>query len=199
MIFRISFSDVFHFTLNARKGPLVPEGFVLETPPECRPAPLRRHSVSPSFHSTLPAISQSPTSPLMFAISETLSGPVTVIGNDSTQTLVNIVAQSAHPKSILILDASAHERRQTRRISFADSASASRSVTPTNDISVGQVPCEPSTPAGETQRQSEDIKENVPEVGKTSRRRSIRHAMSMLAPRAYRGKAHRFSVPAFRH
>jgi hypothetical protein len=189
MIFRISFSDVFHFTLNARKGPLIPEGFVLETPPERRPTSLRRHSVPPSFPSTLPTIVQSPTSPLVFAVPETLSGPVMVIGNDSTETLVNIVPQPVYPKPILILNASAHERRQTRRISFADSVT-SRSVTPTNGISVGQVLCEPPAAVGETQRQSEDIKESVPEVGKESRRKSIRRVMSMLAPRAYRGKPH---------
>jgi len=199
MIFRISFSDVFHFTLNARKGPLIPDGFVLETPPERRPTPLRRLSVSPSFPLTLPTIPQSPTSPLVFAVSESLSGPVMMKGNDSTETLVNTIAQPVHPKPILILDASAHERRQTRRISFADSVTTSRSVTPTNGISVGHVPCEPSAAAGEAQQQCEDIKENVPEVGKESRRKSIRRAMSLLAPRAYRGKVHRFSVPVFHH
>jgi len=197
MIFRISFSDVFHFTLNARKGPLIPDGFVLETPPERRPIPPRRLSVSPSFPLTLPAIPQSPTSPLVFAVSESLSGPVMMKENDSTETLVNTIAQPMHPKPILILDASAHERRQTRRISFADSVTTSRSVTPTNGINVGHVPCEPSAAAGEAQQQCEDIKENVHEVGKKSRKKSIRRAMSLLAPRAYRGKVHRFSVPVF--
>ncbi|OAX33107.1 hypothetical protein K503DRAFT_775966 [Rhizopogon vinicolor AM-OR11-026] len=189
MIFRISFSDVFNFI---RKGPLIPEGFVLETPPEYKPTPLQRQPESPISHSTLPTISQSPVSPLAYPISETPSGHVILIGHDSTETLVNVVVQPVHPKPILILDAFAHERRQTRRISFVDSAIMSRSTTPTDAISVGQ----PSVATGETFGQAEDLRD-VSEVEKKSRRKSIVRSMSLrLTPHAYRRKARRSSVPA---
>jgi hypothetical protein len=41
MSFWISFSDILYFTRNARKTPLIPEGFVLETPPEHKGTAIR--------------------------------------------------------------------------------------------------------------------------------------------------------------
>lgn len=187
MIFRVSFS-VFYFTLHARKRSLIPEGFVLETSTERTPTPLQRQPESPTFHSTLPAISQSPAFSFASPISEIPSGPVVLIGNDSTETLVNVAAQPFHPKPILILNPPAHVDRQTRRISFADS------VTPSNVTSVNQIPCQPSTAAGGTLRHIENTREDVPEAGKISRRKSIVRTMSLLAPKGvYRRRARRSS------
>lgn len=194
MIFRISFSDVFHFTLNVRKGPLIPEGFVLETPPKHKPTSLQRQPGSPTSHSILPSISQSPVFQFASPVSETPSG--------STETLVNIIVQPVHLKPILILhpSATAHEGLQTRRISFADSGIAPCSRTPTDAISMGQVTqvvCKPSMTTEETLGQGDNLRENMLDVGKKARRKSlrIRQTMSLLVPRAYCGKARRFSVP----
>ena len=193
MIFRVSFS-VFYFILHARKRSIVPEGFVVETPSERTPTPLQRQPESPTFHSTLPTIFQSPPLSLASPVSETPSRPVVLIGNDSTETLVNVVAQPFHPKPILILNPSAHVDRQTRRISFADSVTTPCSVTPINVTSVDHIPCQPSAAAGGTLRHIENTRENVPEAGKISRRKSFVRTMSLLAPKGvYRRRAHRSS------
>lgn len=168
MSFWISFSDILYFTRNARKTPLIPEGFVLETPPE--------HKVS------------SPVS--------SVQGPVILIGNNSTDTLVNIVSKPGSPPPILQLYPPANEVVETRRISFADCPIPSRPVAPVNVIDVGQVPPKPSVvTAAETQ--AKPFREFVPNVEKRSRRKSWMRSMSLLAPRTSGTKAHRFSVPAF--
>jgi len=199
----ISFPDVLRFALNARKGPLIPEGFILETLPE-KPTPLRhelKSRQSPAFRSPPPSpiTSQPPESLFTSPVSQTPSGSVTMTRNDSTETLVDIIVQPAHLKSILILHTPAHEVRQTRRISFADTAIMPCPGTPTTVASMGQV-------AEETLGQGEDLMESLPrasslptqtvaEARKTSRRKSIMRTMSLLAPPVYRGKAWRLSVP----
>lgn len=171
MSFWISFSDILYFTRNARKTPLIPEGFVLETPPE--------HKVS------------SPVS--------SVQGPVILIGNNSTDTLVNItVTKPGSPPPILQLHPPANEAVQTRRISFADCPTPSRPVAPVNVIDVGQVPPKPSVAtASAAETQAKSLREFVPNLEKRSQRKSWMRRMSLLAPRTSGTKAHRFSVPAF--
>ncbi|KAG0701995.1 hypothetical protein DFH29DRAFT_999763 [Suillus ampliporus] len=197
MVFRISFSDVLYFTRNARKGPLIPEGFVLETPPEYKHTPLHLKLESPTFCSILPTIPQSPILPPASPVPDTLLGPVILIGNDSTETLVDVVPQPVFPTPILQLHPRTHEYLPTRRISFAVCAIPERPVKPSNVIDVGEVPSKPSAAAREIHEQGQYFRENVPELEKKSRRKSIVRTMSFLAPRRSRTKAHRFSVPVF--
>lgn len=198
MSFWVSFSDVLYFTRNsARKAPLIPEGFVLETPPARKPTPLQLKPESPTFRSTLPTISQSPVLSPTSLVPETPLGPVILIGNDSTETLVDVVAKPGSPTPILQLHPPANEAMQTRRISFAVCATPSRPVKPVNIIDVGQVPSKPSAVAAEIPEQANHFKENVPNMEKKSKRKRIVRSMSFLAPRISGTKAHRFSVPVF--
>lgn len=170
MSFWITFSDILYFTRNARKTPLIPEGFVLETPPE--------HKVP------------SPAS--------SIQGPVILLGNNSTETLVNIVSKPGSPTPILQLHPPANEAVQTRRISFADCPTPSRPVAPVNVIDIAQVPPKPSVAtAAETPEQAKPFREIVSNLETKSKRKSWMRSMSLLAPRTSGTKAHRFSVPAF--
>ncbi|KAG1727553.1 uncharacterized protein EDB91DRAFT_1252238 [Suillus paluster] len=197
MIFWISFSNVLHFTRHERRGHLIPEGFVLETPPERKPTPLQFTPESPTFYSIPPIIPQSPMLPPASLGLDTTLGPVILIGNDSTETLVNVITQPVFPTPILQHHPRTHETLPTRRISFAVCATPERSVKPPSVIDVDQVPCKPCAAAGETSEQGEYFKENVPEVEKISRRKSIARALSLRGSRTSRTKAHRFSVPVF--
>jgi hypothetical protein len=198
MSFWISFSDILHFTRNARKAPLIPEGFVLETPPEREATVIQLKPESPTSCSTLPTISQSSVPSLASFVPETVLGPVILIGNNSTQTLVNVVSKPGSPTPILQLHPPAKEAVETRRISFADCPTPSRPVEPVNVMDVGQVPPKPSVAtAAETPEQAKPFRENVPILEKKSKRKSGMRRMSLLAPRTSGTKAHRFSVPAF--
>lgn len=197
MSFWISFSDILYFTRNARKTqtPLIPEGFVLETPPERKATVIQLKPEPPTFCSTPPTISQSPVPSPTSSAPETPLGPVILIGDNSTETLVNIVSKSGSPTPILQLYPPASKVMQTRRISFADCPTPPRPVEPVNVIDVGQVPPKPS--AVETPERAKPFRENVPKTEKKSKRRTIMQSMSLLAPRTSSTKAHRFSVPAF--
>ncbi|KAG2135164.1 hypothetical protein DEU56DRAFT_808356 [Suillus clintonianus] len=197
MSFWISFSNVLYFTRNARKTPLIPEGFVLETPPEHNPTPLQFKPESPTFRSTLPTIPQSPATSSASLVPETSLGPVILIGNDSTETLVDVVTQPVFPISILQLHPPAKEAQQTRRISFAVCATPPHPVRPVNVIDVGQVPSKPSAATAETHEQAEHFREDVPDTEKKTKRKSIVRSMSFLGPRTSRTKARRLSVPVF--
>lgn len=197
MSFRISFSDLLYFTRNARKAPLIPEGFVLETPPERKAVEIQLKPEPPIFRSTLPTISQSPVSSPASSILEIPLGPVILTGDNSTETLVNVISKPGFPPPILQLYPSANKPVQTRRISFADCIMPSRPVEPVNVVDVGQVPSKPSAAAAETPEQAKPFREDVPNMEKTSKRKSIVRSMSLLASRTSGAKAHRFSVPAF--
>ncbi|KAG2131603.1 uncharacterized protein EDB93DRAFT_1108068 [Suillus bovinus] len=187
MTFRISFSDLLFFTRNARKAPLIPEGFVLEKPLERKATSIQLKPESPTFPSALPTTSQSPVPLPASPTPETPLMPVFSIGNPSTETLVNVVSQPGSPTPILQLYPPANEAVQTRRISFADCATPSRSVKPVNVIDVGQVSYKPSAAAAETHEQAKAFREDVPDMEKKSKRKSIMRST----------KAHRFSVPVF--
>ncbi|KAG1798554.1 uncharacterized protein HD556DRAFT_1440259 [Suillus plorans] len=195
----ISFSDIFYFTRNARKAPLIPEGFVLETPLECKTttAAIQLKPESPTSRSTLPTISQSPEPLPASSTPQTPLEPVIFIGNNSTETLVNVVSKPGFPTSILQLYPSANEAAHTRRISFADCATPSRPVKPVNVIDMGQVSYKPSAAAVETPEQAKPLREDVPDTEKKLKRKSIMRSMSLLGPRASGTKARRFSVPVF--
>lgn len=194
MSFRISFSDLLYFTRNARKAPLIPEGFVLETPPERKPAEIQ---LKPTFCSPLPTISQSLVPSPASSILETPLGSVISTGNNSTETLVNVVSKPGFPPPILQLYPPANKPVHTRRISFADCVMPSRTVEPLNVVDVGQVPSKPPAAAAETPEQVKPYREDVPNMEKTSKRKSIVRSMSLLARRTSGTKAQRFSVPAF--
>lgn len=197
MSFRFSFSDILYFTRNARKAPLIPEGFVLETPPERKATEIPFKPESSTSRSTLPTISQSLVSSPASSILEVPLGPVTLTGSDSMETLVNVVSKPGFPPPILQLYPPANGATHTRRISFADYATPPRPVEPVNVIDVSRVPSKPSAAAAETPEQAKPSRENVPNVEKKTKRRSIVRSISLLAPRTSGTKAHRFSVPAF--
>ncbi|KAG2099599.1 uncharacterized protein F5147DRAFT_336227 [Suillus discolor] len=194
----ISFSDIFYFTRNARKAPLIPEGFVLETPLERKPTTaIQLKPESPTSRSTLPTISKS-TIPLPASSNpQTPPEPVIFIGNNSTETLVNVVSKPGFPTSILQLYPSVNEAAHTRRISFAECATPSRPVKPVNVIDMDQVSSKPPAAAVETPEQAKPLREDVPDTEKKLKRKSIMRSMSLLAPRAPGTKTRRFSVPVF--
>lgn len=196
MSFWMSFSDALYFTRIARKAPLIPEGFVLETPPERKAMEIQLKPESPTFSSTLPTIPQSPVPSPTSSVLEIPLGPVILIGNNSTETLVSVVSKPESLTPIPQLHPPANEAVQTRRISFADCATPSRPVEPVNVIDVGQVPPKPSVAAAETPEQTQPFRENVLNMEKKSKRKSIVR-MSLPAPRTSGTKAHRFSVPVF--
>ncbi|KAG1854477.1 hypothetical protein DFJ58DRAFT_727910 [Suillus subalutaceus] len=199
MSFRISFSDLFYFTRNARKAPLIPEGFVLETPPERKAAEIQLKPEPPTFPSILPTTSQSPEPSPASSVLEISLAPVISTENNSTETLVNVVSKAGFPPPILQLYPPANKAGHTRRISFADCVMPSRPAEPLDVVDVGgrQVPSKPSAAAAETPEQAKPFIGDVPNVEKTSKRKSIVRSISLLARRASGTKAHRFSVPAF--
>ncbi|KAG2367092.1 hypothetical protein BDR07DRAFT_1394273 [Suillus spraguei] len=195
MSFWISFSNILYFTRNTRKAQLIPEGFVLETPPERKAMEVQFKPESPTFRSTLPAIFQSPLPSPASSITEIPLGPVISTGNDSTETLVNVASKPGSLTPILQLYPLANEALHMRHISFADYVAPSHPVDPPNVTDMAQVPSKPSAVAADAPEQTKPLRENVPNMEKKSKRKSIMRSMSLLAPRASGTKARRVSVP----
>ncbi|KAG2072937.1 hypothetical protein BDR04DRAFT_1095724 [Suillus decipiens] len=197
MSFRISLSNILYFTRNTKKASLIPEGFVLETPPEPKAMEVQFKPESPTFRSTLPTIFQSPVPSPASSILETPMGPIISTGNDSTETLVNVASKPGCPTPILRLYPLANEALHMRHISFADCVAPSRPVEPLNVTDMAQVPSKPSAAAADTPEQTKPLRENAPDVEKKSKRKSIMRSMSLRTPRTSGTKARRFSIPVF--
>lgn len=84
-----------------------------------------------------------------------------------------------------------------RHISFADCVAPSRPVEPLNVTDMAQVPSKPSAAAADTPEQTKLLRENVPDVEKKLKRKSIMRSMSLRTPRTSGTKARRFSIPVF--
>ncbi|KAG2367098.1 hypothetical protein BDR07DRAFT_1394347 [Suillus spraguei] len=193
----ISISNILYSTRNTRKAPLIPEGFVLETPPELKATVVQLKSESPTFHSTLPTISQSPVPSPASSILDIPLGPVISTGNDSTETLVNVASKPGSPTSILQLYPLVNEAMQMRHVSFADCVAPLRPVEPLDVTDMAQVLSNPSAAAAGTPERAKPLRENVPNMEKKSKRKRILWRMSLLAPRTSGTKARRFSVTVF--